>query len=115
MAPLNPNFKIYRKALLERVKMFNLLFLNLVPINTQNKRYKKITSETAVIKQNHQATLTKKTLIHMEKPIAKVCHFSILVKLKILGLLLFKPQFQLNNLKSKLLNQPIPIVFKIFI
>ena len=51
----------------------------------------------------------------MEKPIAKVCHFSILVKLKILGLLLFKPQFQLNNLKSKLLNKPIPIVFKILI
>ena len=95
--------------------MFNLLFLNLVPIKTQNKTYMKITSEAAVIKQNHQTTLTKKKMIHMEKPIAKVCHFSILVKLKILGLLLFKPQFQLNNLKSKLLNKPIPIVFKTFI
>ena len=95
--------------------MFNLLFRNLVPINTQNKTYKKITSETAVIKQNHKTNLTKKTLIHMEKPIAKVCHFSILVKLKILRLLLFKPQFQLNNLKSKLINKPIPIVYKILI
>ena len=95
--------------------MFNLLFLNLVPVNTKHETQKKITSEAAVIKQNHQTTLTKKMLIHKEKPIAKVCHFSILVKLKILGLLLFKLQFQLDHLKSKLLNNSIPIVFKILI
>ena len=95
--------------------MFNLLFLNLVPVTAQNKISKKITSESAVIKQNNQTTLTKKTFIHQEKPIAKVCHFLILVKLKILGLRLFKLQFELDNLKSKLLGKSISILFKTLI
>ena len=49
--PLNPNLKIYSKTLLKRVKMFNLLFLNFVPVNTQKKTYKEIASEAALIKK----------------------------------------------------------------
>ena len=96
--------------------MFNLLFVNLVPVNTQNKTYKKITSEFVAIKQNIQTTLTqKKALIRQEKALAKVCHFLTLFKLKILGLFLFKLQFQLDNLKSKLLYKSISLVFKTLI
>ena len=51
--------------------MFNLLFRNLVPVNTQNKTYKQITSETAVTKQNHQTTLTKSTIDSYEKTNSK--------------------------------------------
>ena len=95
--------------------MFNLLLLNLVPLNAQNETSKKVTSEAAVIKQNNQTTLTTKIFIHQEKPIAKVSHFLLLVQLKIIGLLLFKLQFELDNLKSKLLGKSISIRFKTLI
>ena len=95
--------------------MFNLLLLNLVSLNAQNEISKKITSEAAVIKQNKQTTLAKKIFIHQEKPIAKVCHCLLLVQVKIIGLLLFKLQFELDNLKSKLLGKSISILFKTLI
>ena len=51
LVPLNPNLKIYKKCVLERLKMFKILFLYLVPVNTQNETCTKITSESAVLKQ----------------------------------------------------------------
>ena len=56
MVPLNPNLKIFKKAVIERVKWFGLLFLNLVPLNTQNEINTKNTSESPVIKQIRQLT-----------------------------------------------------------
>ena len=48
--------KIYKKAVLERVKMFRIFFLRLDPLNTQNEIHTKITSEYTVIKQIRQTT-----------------------------------------------------------
>ena len=51
--------------------MFNLLFLYLVPVNIQNETYKKITSESTVIKQNNQTALTKKSIDSLGKTNSK--------------------------------------------
>ena len=51
--------------------MFNLLFLHLVPVNIQNETYKKITSESTVIKQNNQTALTKKSIDSLVKSNSK--------------------------------------------
>ena len=85
MVPLNPNLKIFKKAVIERVKWFGLLFLNLVPLNTQNEINTKNTSESPVIKQ-----ISQLTLLVIEKKwkkwkckakglgeVGEVCHFFI--------------------------------------
>ena len=67
MVPLNPNFKIFKKAVIERVKWFGLLFLNMVPLYPQNEINTKNTSESAVIKQISQLTpLVTETKIDMQ-------------------------------------------------
>ena len=51
--------------------MFNILLLNLVPANAQNRTSKKITSESAVIKKKNQTTPTKKNIYSSGKTYIK--------------------------------------------
>ena len=56
MVPLNANLKICKKkAVLEALKRFGIFFLYLVPVNTQNEKYTKMTSEYALLNQISQA------------------------------------------------------------
>ena len=100
MVPLNPNLKIFKKAVLERVKWFKLLFLNLVPLNTQNEITTKNTSESAVIKQIRQVTplVIEKKWICKVKPLGEVYHFLSLVKLIFVSLLSFKLRLNSNRI-----------------
>ena len=102
--------------------MFKILFLYLVPVNTQNETYTKITSESAVLKQISktvpfliQKKKKKKKWICKAKPIGKVCHFLILATLTFLWLLLFKLQPNSNWIiyRIKVIARAISAVFKI--
>ena len=87
MVPLNPNLKIFKKAVIETVKWFGLLFLNLVPLNTQNEINIKNASESEVIKKIRQLTflvIEKKNGYVMLNEYAKSFIFLLLVKLNLL-------------------------------
>ena len=107
--------------MLERLKMFKILFLYLVPVNTQNETCTKITSESAVLKQISKSIpfliqkKKKKKWISKAKPIREVCHFLILATLTFLWLLLFKLQPNSNWIiyRIKVIARAISAVFKI--
>ena len=91
--------KIFKKAVIGRVKWFGLLFLNLVPLNTQNEINTKNTSESAVIKKFRQLSLLviEKTNGYVKlNQYAKNFIFLLLVRLNLLWLLLFKLQLNSN-------------------
>ena len=56
VVPINPSSKVYKKRILQRVKMFKIFFLYLIPVNTQNEIDTKIISESPAIKQIRQTT-----------------------------------------------------------
>lgn len=56
VVPINPSSKIYKKRILQRVRMFRIFFLYLVLVNTQNEIDIKIISESPAIKKIRQTT-----------------------------------------------------------
>ena len=80
MVLLNPYLKIYILTLIEK-KNISLFFFNLVPVNSKNEIYNKITSESTVKKTNKQNTflVIQEILIRKEKSVGDIFQFLILV------------------------------------